>query len=97
MQKTASEELSIQDLSENLAAAGCDEALIREWIQLHQNHELLAQLQLLQRHRQSLLDSIHHQEHQICCLDYLVYRLEKNDVSTEGGNDHEPDSKSDIR
>ena len=50
MQKTASEELSIQDLSENLAAAGCDEALIREWIQLHQNHELPAQLQLLQRH-----------------------------------------------
>lgn len=61
----------------NLNDAGCDEAIIRRYLQLQKEGKRQEQLRLLSIHRLSLLDQVHVSQHMIDCLDYLVYEMKK--------------------
>ena len=39
------------------------------------------ELQILSRHRKTLLDRIHREERKIDCLDYLVYQIEQHKIT----------------
>lgn len=62
---------------QNLKDAGCDESMIKIFMETIQNGKTKDGLKLLAIHRRSLLDGIHKEQKQIDCLDYLVYALQK--------------------
>ncbi len=64
-------------LRENLADAGCGEELARRFMDLVERGRTREALALLAGHRKALLDSCHAEQKKIDCLDYLVYRMEK--------------------
>lgn len=59
----------------NLKDAGCDDKIIAAFLHYRQTNEQAKQMDLLKKHRHSLLDKIHEEQKAIDCLDYLVYRL----------------------
>lgn len=61
-------------VAQNLLDAGCDAAFIRQYAQLK---GLPEQLLLLRKHRRTLLDRIHEEQHRLDCLDYLIYMTSK--------------------
>lgn len=63
-------------VTQNLIDAGCSQAMVKKFMELQ--GQKTEQLDLLSCHRQRLLDKLHLQEHRIDCLDYLIYRMEKN-------------------
>lgn len=65
-------------VEQNLRDAGCPRALVEEFFNLPRQED---QLELLSRHRKELLEKIHQNEQRIQCLDYLVYRMEKEALS----------------
>ncbi len=64
-------------LRENLADAGCGEELTGRFLALVEQGKTREALALLSGHRKALLDCCHAEQKKIDCLDYLVYRLEK--------------------
>lgn len=56
---------------------GCLPEVKAEILEYAENHDIQNIIRLLRRHRQSTLDSIHKEEKQISCLDYIVFQLEK--------------------
>ncbi len=62
---------------ENLIDAGCTPEIVQQCMTLAQQQENDALLRILSRHRKSLLDTVHQNEKRIDCLDYLIYKLEK--------------------
>lgn len=64
-----------QAITQNLADAGCGEALIGQFWQLLTEGKRQKGLDLLAGHRQSLLDHCHETQRKIDCLDYLIYQL----------------------
>lgn len=62
---------------QNLKDAGCDEDTVNEFMELAKTRKKLSQLKLLERHRIILLETVHKNEKQIDCLDYLVYQMKK--------------------
>ena len=65
------------DIIQNLKDAGCDEATIRTFLDNLQRGKQATGIQLLQKHRRSLLDNLHQDQKQIDCLDYLLYMMQK--------------------
>ena len=64
-------------LIQNLKDAGCDAQTIENFMSdLHSGKEE-SSLKRLAIHRKKLLDSIHKEQKQIDCLDYLVYQMNK--------------------
>ncbi len=59
----------------NLKDAGCDDKTIAAFLHYCQTNEQAKQMDLLKKHRISLLDKIHEDQQAIDCLDYLVYRI----------------------
>lgn len=64
-------------LEEYLDDIGCLIKEKAEILEYSENHDIQNIIRLLRRHRQSTLDTIHKEEKQISCLDYLVFQLEK--------------------
>ncbi len=64
-------------LRQNLVDAGCGPELVSRCMELAQAEETAELARLLSLHRQKLLDTFHQSEKRIDCLDYLVYRLKK--------------------
>ena len=64
-------------LRQNLIDAGCDQELVQRCVALTQGERTAEVIRILSRHRRTLLDTVHQGEKQIDCLDYLVYKLEK--------------------
>lgn len=64
-------------LLRNLEDAGCDETLIREFMQCGKEENSSRQERLLKVHRRNLLGSLHVCQSQIDCLDYLLYQMQK--------------------
>lgn len=62
---------------EYLDDIGCPLKEKAEVLKYAENHDIQNIVRLLRRHRQSTLDTIHKEEKQISCLDYLVFQLEK--------------------
>lgn len=67
-------------LIQNLKDAGCDIQTIENFMSdLHKGKEE-SSLKQLAIHRKKLLDSIHKEQKQIDCLDYLVYQMRKSNI-----------------
>lgn len=64
-------------LLRNLEDAGCDETLIREFMQCSKEENSSRRVRLLKMHRRELLSSLHVCQSQIDCLDYLLYQMQK--------------------
>lgn len=60
---------------ENLKDAGCDGDTIQEFMNTLQSEKKKQGLNLLQKHRRSLLENLHISQKQIDCLDYLLFTL----------------------
>ncbi|PTQ83832.1 hypothetical protein C8U37_112102 [Trichococcus patagoniensis] len=58
----------------NLKDAGCDDKTIAAFLQYRQTNDQSKQMDLLKKHRNSLLDKIHEDQKAIDCLDYLLYK-----------------------
>ncbi len=68
-------------LRQNLIDAGCDQDTVRRCMELANEKKVAEIKQILARHRQALLDTVHAGQKQIDCLDYLVYHMEKQHKS----------------
>lgn len=66
-----------QTVTQNLRDAGCNEEIITAFWKILKRGEKENALKLLGSHRDSLLDTIHDEQKQIDCLDYLVYQMNK--------------------
>lgn len=65
------------ELLQNLIDAGCDNSLTDEIIKLLNEDKTNEVLSILAKHRRSVLNNCHAEQKKIDCLDYLVYRLKK--------------------
>ena len=64
-------------LVQNLEDAGCGPELVKEFLALKETGDVNGQMRLLRIHRQCLLDEVHTGEKRIDCLDYLVYKIQR--------------------
>ena len=69
---------SKESVHQNLVDAGCRPATISEFFKADGNAK--EQLLLLRRHRKKLLDKLHTVQREIDCLDYLIAKIEKQDI-----------------
>lgn len=75
MRETETDECTIR----NLEKAGCCEKTIQAYLECKKKGNTAAQINLLSRQREDILDDIHEKEGKISALDYLVYELEKKE------------------
>ncbi len=68
-------DMSEEMLITNLTDAGCTKETIAAFLHYRKTNEQLKQMELLKKHRHSLLDKIHEDQKAIDCLDYLLYKL----------------------
>ena len=64
-------------LIENLQDAGCNQKLTEEFFSLLEKDEFEKIYDLLRKHREMLLKTIHKNQKEIDILDYLIMRLKK--------------------
>lgn len=72
--------MSINDenaIVQNLIDAGCGESFISEFMEDLRKENISKKLKLLEAYRRSLLDNLHKDQKRIDCLDYLVYKMTK--------------------
>ncbi len=69
-----------EKILQNLKDANCDNDLISRFFQFEQTGKIQEQLRLLLTHRKNLLDSLHKNQKQIDCLDYLIFTLEQKGI-----------------
>ena len=62
---------------QNLIDAGCEEDFIAEFMEALRKDNISKDLKLLQAHRRLLLSNLHKEQKRIDCLDYLVYKMTK--------------------
>lgn len=61
----------------NLIDAGCEKQLIERFMDDIRKEKLRDGLKLLALHRSELLEALHREQKRIDCLDYLVYKMTK--------------------
>ncbi len=77
-----------EDIIENLKDAGCNEEDIACFLTEFCNGNQKMSIRRLREHRKELLDELHASQRRIDCLDYFLYKLEKEEVKiTEEGED----------
>lgn len=62
---------------QNLVDAGCSEKDIDELMEKLKKGDVMCCMKKLANHRVDLLDDLHRHQKCIDCLDYLVYKIEK--------------------
>ena len=70
--------MSDQEIIQNLKDAGCRDEIIDLCCQSLNNKDLLTMYQILQKHRQTLLNNLHIYQKELDCLDYLLFQIEKS-------------------
>jgi hypothetical protein len=65
------------DLIQNLKDAGCGSQMIEEVLRLYGSGQVQHVIKTLRKHRCSLMDSLHESQERVDCLDFLVWRMEK--------------------
>ena len=68
---------SREDIIQNMKDAGCSSETIKSCVACMDRNRKNELLERLYAHRSSILDSIHKEERQIDCLDYLVHQIRK--------------------
>lgn len=61
----------------NLIDAGCQSETAEEIMNNFREDKISEGLKLLAAHRRRLLEELHREQKQIDCLDYLVYKMKK--------------------
>lgn len=64
-------------LYQNLIDAGCGEELIADCMMLAEGSNLQQMITMLKEYKENMLASVHEREKQIDCLDFLIFRLKK--------------------
>lgn len=67
-------------LKQNLIDAGCDDDLIDGCMELAKANEWKSILSLLTKKKDDLLHSLHRKQKYIDCLDFLVYKINKEHI-----------------
>ena len=62
---------------QNLKDAGCGSETVEKVCRLYSNGQIQDAVITLRRHRCSLMDSLHESQRRVDCLDFLVWRMEK--------------------
>lgn len=65
-------------LRQNLIDAGCSQEIIQRCMDLVQRKNTAEMKRILATHRRTLLDTVHAEQKKIDCLDYLVYKMDKD-------------------
>ncbi len=63
---------------QNLKDADCDSDLIGKFLKFKQTGQKSEQLKLLANQKKHLLETLHKNQKQIDCLDYLIFQLEQD-------------------
>ncbi len=64
-------------LYQNLKDAGCDAETTEKCVYFVKKGNLDGMLQILLRYRKELLDTVRSGQKQMDCLDFLIYRIQK--------------------
>lgn len=67
-------------LIQNLRDSGCDEKTIKAVTDNFSAKNYKGGVKLLEAHRRALLDELHREQKQIDCLDFLVYKMKKENL-----------------
>lgn len=67
----------LNDIKNTLQAVGFTRKEMDNFLKCQQEQDWLGQQKCLEKKRKKLLTEVHKQEHQIACLDFLKYKLEK--------------------
>jgi len=70
-----------ESIIRNLKDSGCGEDTIREFVEDLREEKISEGLKLLEAHRRVLLDELHKEQKRIDCLDYLVYKIRKENLA----------------
>lgn len=62
---------------QNLIDSGCDLQTARQCMSFMEEGRISEILPILSRHKSALIDSVHIEQKQIDCLDFLIYKLKK--------------------
>ena len=65
---------------QNLEDAGCDQQTKERCMALFQSGNLRAMLPVLSAYRKGLLDTVRAGQKRIDCLDYLIYKIQKETI-----------------
>ncbi len=65
----------------NLKDSGCGEDTIKAFLEDFREKRFSEGLKLLEAHRRVLLDELHKEQKRIDCLDYLVYKMRKENLA----------------
>lgn len=71
---------TLEMLLQNLKDAGCDQQMIENCVEMFQQKNILEMKRLLAKHKRKLLETVHIHQKEIDCLDYLVFRLDQNQI-----------------
>lgn len=72
-----SSEKDMDAILQNLKDAGCEEDMIQEFMRYEHCECRKMQLCVLAKQRKRLLENIHAEQKKIDCLDFLTYKLKK--------------------
>lgn len=67
------------EIRENLQDAGCSEVIIEDFMNCCRKGQIGRGMKMLAKCRQELLEDIHEGQRKIDCLDYLEYRIRKEE------------------
>ena len=72
--------MNSEAIIQNLKDSGCGEKTIKAFVNNFNDKKFSDGLKLLEAHRRALLDELHKEQKQIDCLDYLVYKMRKENL-----------------
>lgn len=70
----------LEIIYQNLIDAGCDAEMTEACMAYVREGKKSDILRLLSRHKENLLKTVRQGQKEIDCLDFLTYRLEKDDI-----------------
>lgn len=65
---------------QNLKDAGCDDVLTEKCMSFLKNGDAGDMLPVLKKYKRGLLGKVRKEQQQIDCLDYLIYKLQKETI-----------------
>lgn len=72
--------MNSETIIQNLKDSGCDEKTITAITKNFCEKNYMGGIKLLEAHRRALLDELHREQKRIDCLDYLVYKMKKENL-----------------
>lgn len=71
---------TLEIIYQNLIDAGCDEQLTEQCMSFVKKGDAYGMLPILKKYRSSLLGAVRSGQKKIDCLDYLIYKLQKENI-----------------